>query len=147
MKKETYLQKMAALFDDVDLPPEILAPEKIGTKANPLDIAIKEEEIARFRARQGLVYFLLAPELFFPRTCRKCEAPFLVSRKQVAYCSYNCLQHDIKDNFGIRWERMDNMELTVKEVWDGNEPLWVNNLDQIQQLVDDAKALLPQPTA
>lgn len=144
MRKETYLAKMAALLD-LDIPEEAIKPKE-PDKRNPHETAVEEAEIARFRAKQGVVYFLLAPKLFHPRTCRKCEAPFLVSRKQVAYCSYECLQHDIRDNFGIRWERLDDMELTAKEVWEGNEPLWVNNLDQIQEVIDSAKALVKPPS-
>ena len=143
MKKDTYLKKMAELLgvevseDKI----ETYREEKEVKKKNNKFNAIREEEINSFRARQGLIYFFLAPELFSARVCKECGAPFLVSRHQVAYCSITCLNLWALNNFGFQWNRLNNIELAVKEVWEGNEPLWVNNLDAIQNVIDQAREL------
>lgn len=132
---------MAAILG-IELPTEVLSPRNEKTqKKTPGLIAIEESEIDSFREAQGLLYFFAAPELFTPRVCKLCELPFLVSRKQVAYCSYVCLKKDLYDRLGVNWSRATDMELMVKQVYEGNEPLWVRNLNRVQEMLDRAKIL------
>lgn len=87
---------------------------------------VSEEKINERRGLQGILYYLRAPDLFTFRKCNNCGTDFAVSRLQVAYCSYNCIRDSLKA-MGLEWSRSKDMELIVKESYDGNEPLWLSS--------------------
>lgn len=86
---------------------------------------VSEDKIKERRDLQGILYFLRAPDLFTFRDCNHCGTNFAVSRLQVAYCSYNCIRDSLKAK-GLDWKRSENMEVIVRESYDGNEPLWIS---------------------
>lgn len=88
---------------------------------------VSEEKIKERRDLQGIIYYLQAPDLFTFRKCKleSCGADFAVSRLQVAYCSYDCIRKSMHE-LGLTWSRSDNMEVIVRESYDGNEPLWLS---------------------
>lgn len=100
---------------------------------------VSEEEIQEFRAAQAVVYFLQAPELFTPKVCKHCEAVFVVSRRDVAFCSYTCIKASLKE-LGIEWRRGIALEVAIEEaikhVYDGNEPLWIKNVDRLRKVLN-----------
>jgi hypothetical protein len=106
---------------------------------------ITEEEIQTFREAQGVIYFLQAPELFKQNQCKHCEEFFLVSRRDVAYCSYTCIKLSLAE-LGIEWSRDGKFEELAKDpsVYDGNEPIWIRNLDRIKKVLNLDQELVPQ---
>lgn len=139
MRKETIQNKLADLLGLTEFKVE---PPKKGAKSKPktnsnAPVGVSEEEIQNFRAAQGITYFLQAPELFTPKTCPHCGEGFLVSRKYVAFCSYTCIQKDLEAK-GINWSRSGNIESLVKDVYEGNEPIWIKNLDALQEVLSRA---------
>lgn len=144
MKKETYLNK---LTDLLGIDPSLVEEHKDAyldektKKKNQRDNPIPEERIQNFRAAQGLTYFFQAPELFQPKICKHCGEGFLVSRMFVAYCSYTCIEKECEQRFGFKWSRKGNIESLVQEVYEGNEPIWIKNLDRVQAVLDSVKAL------
>lgn len=148
MKKVTTANKLAELLG---LRPDIAAQStavveearystkkpKKGVTKHPVDIGVTEEEIQDFRAAQGLVYFLQAPELFSFRVCKHCGASFFVSRKYVAFCSYTCIRASLNE-IGIAWTKGNDIEALVNDpqVYEGNEPIWVRNVDRIRAIID-----------
>jgi hypothetical protein len=131
MKDETYLKKLNKILG---ISPEVAEQAAIQRKIQQGDtVGIPDEEIEKFRELEGVIYFLQAPELFHSRVCAWCDASFFVSRLNVAHCSYSCLEAHIWEDYGVKWRRRENMELMVKEVYGGNEPLWVRNLPRLQK--------------
>jgi endogenous inhibitor of DNA gyrase (YacG/DUF329 family) len=137
MKKETMQNKLAELLGLDQFKVETKASK--GKKSEPKDrpyIGVTEDEIQSFRAAQGLVYFLQAPELFTARTCPHCHENFLVSRQFVAFCSYTCIRKDL-ENKGIRWSKGEDIEALVRsETYEGNEPIWIRNLDRLREVLE-----------
>jgi hypothetical protein len=151
MKQETAAKKLALLLG---LDPEAAAESFKEKPRNPQLSAkmeaIEEQEIQNFRAAQGIIYFFQAPELFTPKVCKWCKESFLVSRRNVAYCSYTCLSKGIEDLTGVEWTKKNDYELIIKEVYNGNEPIWIKNLDRIRAILDatpvpNVDALNPVP--
>lgn len=137
MRKSTVQNKLAALLGLEDFKVD----EKSGKSVKDIKnynqpVGISEDEIQDFRAAQGLVYFLQAPELFSAKNCPHCGEQFLVSRQFVAFCSYTCIKKDL-ENKGIGWSRGSDLEaLAQSDIYEGNEPLWVKNLDQLQSILE-----------
>lgn len=151
MKQETMAAKMAALLGlDEDVQHNFAEKPKNKT-LSPQMRAIQEEEIQQFRALEGIIYFLQAPELFTPKICKWCKEGFIVSRRNVAHCSMTCLKHSIEDLTGSTYSKSEtDMEEIVADVWNGNEPLIVKNLDRIKKIINampvpNVDALNPVP--
>lgn len=135
MKQETYLNKLNELLGiDPGVAQQI--KKKVEAKKGNV-IGVTEDEIQEYREAEGILYFLEAPHLFHARVCKRCEEPFLVSRLHVAYCSYNCIEHSIWDLYGVKWSRSTQLEtdpeLVVREVFEGNEPIWIRRLPTLQK--------------
>lgn len=151
MKDETRLKKLAELLG---ITQEVEVHVEKKNNRNKV-IEIPESEIESFRAAQGVLYFLQAPELFTARLCkwRECQQPFAVSRQFVAYCSYTCLKDSLAD-IGIDWNRggltdADKIQLTIDTIWEGQEPLWIREpiLSRVRSVlntlpVDDSSQVL-----
>lgn len=142
MKKVTTANKLAEILgiaDKVDTTKYEDDPKKRKKLQSHLAKyqPVPEEEIQNFRAAQGMIYFLQAPELFSAKICKHCGEGFLVSRQQVAYCSYTCIKKEL-EKLGVTWSREGNYEVLANDesVYEGNEPIWVRNLDVIRQLLD-----------
>lgn len=101
------------------------------------DIAVTDEQVQNFRAAQGFTYFLQAPELFTPRVCKECDSPFLVSRKLVAFCSYDCIRANL-NKMGFDWEKGRDLEALAQdpEVYKGNEPIILKNIKHIRHALE-----------
>lgn len=140
MKRETTAAKMAKLLGLEHKVPEKLKPQT-EKKKNYGFVPVNEDELQHFRAAQGLYYFFQAPELFTAKICKHCGESFLVSRKFVAFCSYTCIEKDL-ESIGIKWRKGQDFEALAldPEVYAGNEPIWVRNLDRIQDLLDSLDA-------
>lgn len=142
MKNETKANKLNALLGLTAV------AEEIKTKVTGKVMGVSEKEIQSFRAAQGLLYFLQAPELFSARICTHCSEPFLVSRKYVAYCSYECIRKSLEDQ-GIKWRKGYDLESLAldPQVYDGNEPIWIPNsmLVRIEAILDSFKNLESTP--
>jgi hypothetical protein len=134
-KKETYANKLNELLGIKEIVEQIEEKREIN-RGNLR--AVEDHEIETYRAVEGLIYYLQAPRLFSPRICKQCEAPFLVSRLHVAFCSYECLRHNL-NNIGIEWRKGQDIEALAlsPQVFDGNEPLWVRNLETLQNVLMD----------
>ena len=133
MKRETYANKLNELLGITKEVSEVQI--KLAAKKGRI-IGITEEEIAVYREREAVKYFLQAPGLFHSRVCSQCGAPFLVSRLHVSTCSYECINRYCTENFGVSWSRANDLELAVKEVWGGNEPLIIKNLSTLQKALE-----------
>lgn len=153
MRKETIQNKLADLLGltEFKVPIDKKGKPKVTHNA---PVGVTEDEIQNFRAAQGIVYFLQAPELFSGKVCPHCGETFLVSRKYVAFCSYTCIEKDLESK-GIKWSRKGDIESLVKEVYEGNEPLWIKNLDALQSILtsvqlrkgnDDTPTLPSEPS-
>src|SRR5687768_14812927 len=118
MKAETVQRKLNELLGIQD---KIEAIEVAKQAEHAKLVAVEEHEIPFFRAKQGLLYFLKAPELFTIRTCANCGEAYAVSRKHVAYCGYPCMSEGIR-KWGLRWDKGNNLEALAldPEVFDGN---------------------------
>jgi hypothetical protein len=140
MKKETYEKKLADLLGLTNLVEEKQAQKAAHNKV----VAVPEEDINKAREAQGMLYFLQAPDLFQAKVCPHCGADFLVSRRFVKCCSYTCIAKEL-ENQGIRWSRLkddDTYEISeewIKQIYEGNEPLWVRNLDVIAALLNNMR--------
>lgn len=132
MKSETYTNKLAALLGLQDKVPAKTKTRNLSHR----EVAVREEEIQFAREAQGIVYFLLAPELFTPKVCKHCKEGFLVSRKQVGYCSYTCIKKSLEE-IGIDWSKDGQFEALAQDqqVWDKNEPIWIKNIDAIKGIL------------
>ncbi len=129
MKEETRLRKMMEALGLADVHQATVAKKQ---NLN-MPVAIDESKIDNFRAAQGLLYFLQAPELFTQKTCKHCGENFLVSRQYVACCSYTCIRKDLEAR-GFTWRGGNDIEALVQsDVYEGNEPLWVRNLDLVER--------------
>lgn len=102
--------------------------------------AVREEEIQTFRELQGILYFLQAPALFTPKVCRYCKEAFLVSRRYVTCCSWDCLRRELQKQ-GFEWSKGEGIEfnedkmlkiINDNSIFQGQEPIWVRNLPQFQ---------------
>ena len=136
MKAETAEQRLAALLglSDKFQPKD---PKKKTTNS-PTNIAIEEADLQKQRRIEGVYYFLQAPDLFSTRVCKNCHEPFLVSRRNVAHCSYTCLKSSLL-KLGIEWTRDGDYIELAKDVWDNNEPLIITKVDQIQTILNKIK--------
>lgn len=126
MKPETKLRKMMEALGLADK-----LEEHVEVKKNlNRPVAVDESKIQSFRAMQGVSYFLQAPELFTLKVCKHCGGEFLVSREFVACCSYTCIKNDLAE-IGINWTKDEDIEALVKTVYEGNEPIWVRNIESL----------------
>ncbi len=133
MKEETRIRKMMEALGLSHKLEEHLEVKKNLNKP----IAVDESEIQSFRASQGIIYFLQAPELFTLKVCKHCEAEFLVSRKFVALCSFTCIKASLAE-IGIDWTKDEDIEALVKsDVYEGNEPIWIRNIDRLREVLHD----------
>ena len=109
------------------------AEDKVAAKNRQFDM-VEEAQVQEFRAAQGVIYFLQAPKLFTPKICHHCGASFLVSRNAVGYCSYTCIKNSLAA-LGIDWDKGRDLEALANDpqVFDGNEPIWIKNLDNLQE--------------
>lgn len=142
MKRETYHNKLADLLGLTHMKieePKSTKGSKKG-KSESKYVGITEDEIQSFRVAQGLIYFLSAPELFSHKVCPHCNENFLVSRQFVAFCSYTCIKKDLEAK-GIGWSRSEDIEVLVKDVYEGNEPLWIR-----EPMLSRLKAALERST-
>lgn len=135
MKTETAQRKMLEALGLTD------QAEKIQVKQQERQgkfVGITEDEIQTLREAQGIIYFLQAPELFKLKTCKHCGADFLVSRLYVAFCSYTCIQKSLEE-MGLNWRNNKDLDVIIEElvpeVYDGNEPLWIRNIDRIKKVL------------
>ena len=143
MRKETVQNKLAELLGleqfKVD---KSTGKSKKENKNLNRPVGITEDEIQEFRAIQGVIYFLQAPELFKPKVCPHCGEQFLVSRQFVAFCSYTCIRKDLEAK-GIKvdktkYEDSDSITFDLIEgVYEGNEPIWIRNLDRLRALLSE----------
>lgn len=153
MKKETYANKLFDLLgikqEAEKLAPDLIDPtgKKRAQKYNKYQ-GVSEEEIQNFRAMQGLIYFLQAPELFSSRICPHCGEHFLVSRQFVAFCSYTCIKKDLEAK-GLEWRKGNDIEAIVRDVYDGNEPLWIspNMVNRLKAVLETTQESLLSPTS
>lgn len=140
MKRETQQDKLNALLGLTTKAEEV----KIQRTGNA--VGITEDQIQKWREIQGLIYFLQAPHLFQPKTCKNCGIKFVVSRLFVSCCSYDCITEDLR-NMGIEWTKGDDLEKLAldPQVYGGNEPLWVreSSLSKLKGMLDE---LLSQET-
>jgi hypothetical protein len=142
LKKATTVNKLAALLGitedvvakSVHVKNDPQVQKELKRKASSR-IGISEDEIQDFRAAQGIVYFLQAPELFSPKVCPHCGESFLVSRQFVAFCSYTCIAKDLESK-GLKWEKGKDIEALVTSVYEGNEPIWIKNIDRLREALD-----------
>lgn len=147
MKKTTVQNKLATLLG---LEEFIVDPKTGKSKKEPKNynapVGISENEIQNFRAMQGVIYFLQAPELFSAKICPHCGEQFLVSRQYVAFCSYTCIAKDLESK-GIKWSRKDDYDFIGDQLYEGNEPIWIRNLDRLRAILEPSnfkEGLLPQ---
>lgn len=138
MKQSTVANKLAALLgiaDKVDIPEKFQDP-KAKKNGRTGYVAVNEEDIQEFREAQGVIYFLQAPALFQYKKCENCGDTFLVSRRFVACCSYNCIKHSLEKK-GMSWSKGHDLEALAMDpqVYDGNEPIWIRNLDKLENVL------------
>lgn len=141
MKRETYEKKLAEILGLQ----YILSEKEQRAKKTNQALGVTEDEINNARQAQGIIYFFQAPDLFSAKTCPHCGEGFLVSRRFVAFCSYTCIQKSLEEK-GIKWSRSNSngyeiSEEYIKNIYEGNEPIWIKNLDVIQDLLDKCKVL------
>lgn len=155
MKRVTSAERLAALLgitDKVDTSVYEEDPKarkklqkKLQKKQGKGPQGVTEEEIQKFRAAQGVVYFLQAPELFTMKNCKHCKVPFLVSRKQVSHCSYTCIAKDL-ESLGIKWSREGKYEELAQDtsVYDKNEPIWITGevLERVRAVLNSEPELV-----
>lgn len=135
MKAETAQAKLAKLLG-IEKEHEEFKAKKANLNGDLRGIT--ESEIQSYREVQGLVYFLMAPELYTARVCQRssCGQPFLVSRKNVAYCSYTCIEKNMEEIWGIKWTYSGDYEDAAVHLYDKNEPLWIRNMDALKKCLD-----------
>lgn len=143
MKKSTTVNKLAALLgiteDVVAKSVHVQSDPKVQKelkKKSDKYTGVSESEIQNFRAAQGIIYFLQAPELFSPKVCPHCGEQFLVSRQFVAFCSYTCIAKDLESK-GIGWSRAGDIKSLANSVYEGNEPIWIRNLDRLRTVLTE----------
>lgn len=139
MKNETMEAKLLATLKRLH-PERFKELDEVKTKVenrNGNIQGITEDEIQEFRAAQGIIYFLQAPELFKHKTCKHCGAQYLVSRLYVAFCSYTCIKVNLEEQ-GFNWKKGQDLEAIAldKEVFNGNEPLWIRNLPTLAKALE-----------
>ncbi len=140
MKKETYAEKLNRMLG-ITAEVEVVKEKEKSRKGNIEGIT--EDEIQSFRAAQGILYFLQAPELFQAKVCPHCKASFLVSRLYVGYCSYTCIRKSLNEQ-GFEWRKGQDIESVINDVYEGNEPLWIKNLPLLKSKIDQAITLSQQ---
>jgi hypothetical protein len=104
-------------------------------------MAIEELDTQKIREAEGVAFFLKAPELFVARECVWCGTEFLVSRRNIAYCSWEHLQKGLNRE-GIRWDKDKGFEAIVHDYFEDNEPIWIRRLDQIREILNDFEPML-----
>src|SRR5699024_1904905 len=130
MKKET---KANRLIELLDLQDKVANPYQTKPrKPKP----VPEDEVQEFREAQGYLYFFQAPELFTRRQCKNCGDGFFVSRQLVSYCSYACIKEAL-NNMGLEWRRGKDIYTIIQESYDGNEPIWIRNLDKLKTILTE----------
>lgn len=134
MKRETQLDKLNALLGISK------KAEEVKVKSTGNTVGITEDKIQKWREIQGIIYFLQAPALFTPKTCKNCGSKFVVSRLYVAYCSYDCITESLR-KLGIEWTKGTDPEALAldPQVYNGNEPLWVRQptLSRLQEILQE----------
>lgn len=136
-KKANYYREELAKLLGLELP---VVPVKIPKKQI---MAIDELETQRYREAEGIAYFLKAPQLFVARECLWCGSKFLVSRRHIAYCSYDHLKSGL-NRMGIQWNKDSSFEAIVHDEFQDNEPIWIRNISQIKEIVTDFEHMVPQ---
>lgn len=146
MKTETYANKLAALLGLPDHVAEVHAEKPKKNKTS--EVAVDENEVQSFRAAQGIIYFLQAPELFTQKVCKHCGESFLVSRKFVGYCSYTCIRKSLEE-VGVQWAKGDDLEALARDpqVYQGNEPIWIKNIDKLKHALEVLTEAVPASQA
>jgi hypothetical protein len=95
---------------------------------------------------QGIIYFLQAPRLFEAKICKHCGEGFLVSRQNVAFCSYTCIRLSLEE-IGIKCQRVEVHDIDepfpspkyIDDIYDGNEPIWIRNIDLIESMINKVR--------
>jgi hypothetical protein len=140
VKRETTQEKLLALLGLTEVAKEV------KERATGRVMGITEEEIQSYREIQGMIYFLQAPQLFTAKVCPNCDTPFVVSRKQVGFCSYVCIAESLR-KMGIEWSKEKDLDALVldPQFYNGNEPIWIrrSNLLRIQEIVGTLLEKLP----
>lgn len=143
MKRSTKENKLNALLGITEEVADVLV------RSSGSSIGVTEEEIQEFRELQGVSYFLQAPALFTHKTCPKCEQHFLVSRKYVKYCSYQCLKLSLREQ-GVEWSKGHDLEAVANDpqVYNGNEPIWIRHsvLKRLKEILDVIPNTTESPT-
>ena len=132
MKRETMQNKLADLLGLS----EFKVDKKTGKTQKEIKnynrpVGLSETEIQSYRFAQAVSYFLQAPQLFSAKICPHCGENFLVSREYVQFCSYTCIKKDLEDK-GLAWKRGEDIEALVKDVYEGNEPLWIRQPEKLR---------------
>ncbi len=144
-------QKLAELLGiKTDEVPLTHAEEPKRKRAKPGDqrsyafTAVGHQEIDNERNLQGFLYYLRAPELFTYLKCRECHEPFMVSRRFIAFCSYGCMIKNCRDQ-GYEWTKgQGDAEVVIKEVFENNEPIWINNPNQMLAVFERTLDIMQQ---
>lgn len=140
MRKETVEAKLNRLFGLEQ------KAEEVKVRTTGKVVGVTEGEIQEFREVQGIIYFLHAPALFQSKVCPVCKEWFFVSRKYVAYCSYQCIKTSLAKS-GLEWRKGRDLETLANDpqVWDGNEPIWIRqkSLEKLREMVLSLPSNLP----
>jgi hypothetical protein len=131
---KSLVEKAAPVASDPKVKRRVAKRAEEQNKLNRKFDGVAEDRIQEFRQAQGIVYFLQAPALFSHKICKHCGESFFVSRQQVAFCSYTCIKNSLAA-LGINWQKGDDLEALVNDpqVFDGNEPIWIKNIDQLKE--------------
>jgi hypothetical protein len=154
VKKETAAEKMMALLqaaaekgqvDKTKATKLVKVKEEVETRELARQgntQAISEEMIQDFRAAQGIIYFLQAPELFQLKVCKHCGAHFYVSRLYVAFCSYTCIKNSLRE-MGVSWRKGEDIDSLIQDpqIFNGQEPIWIRNLPMLRKCLEDLTSL------
>ena len=136
MKRSTKENKLNALLGITEEVADVLV------RSSGSSIGVTEEEIQEFRELQGVSYFLQAPALFTHKNCPKCGEHFLVSRKYVKYCSYQCLKLSLREQ-GVEWSKGHDLEAVANDpqIYNGNEPIWIRQsvLQKLREIFDTSQ--------
>ena len=144
MKRSTMQNKLAELLGLDQFKVDAKTGQTLKDKNTNVAVGITEEELQEFRAAQGLSYFLQAPELFTPKVCPHCGEGFLVSRQYVKFCSWTCIRKDLEER-GLVLNKGEDLESFIerknRDAYEGNEPLWIRDLDKLKSALEKLAAL------